>query len=266
MKISKPSLLAIAVLAARGLVAAIAPAPLEAQEATPPVEPAAAVAPVSPVSPVAAVAPVVPTGGLWALEPQAAAEIEAIRKATAKYENVEVALAEGYIRDPSNLCVMAPVEDLPVQLGGMGVHFFRPDLLGITATGPLVEGDGTHTDFLQPAILLYVPDQTGALRFAGVENLVFEDAWRAAGHTGPPDFMGRQYWHRIDNPATTDIDEAHMFEPHYELHIWTELDNPSGIFTPYNPAVSCDHHDGPKTMAEAAAYMAAHAPPVANQP
>ncbi len=194
------------------------------------------------------------------MDAEAAAAIDAIRIATAKYADPEVALAEGYVRDPGNLCALPVQEGLPVQLGGMGIHFFRPDLLQITAMGPRVAGVGMHTDFMQPSVLIYFPDESGALKLGAVENLVFEGAWKEAGNASPPEFLGRQYWHRIDNPATPDFDEAHMFEPHYELHIWLHHDNPSGMFSPYNPAVSCDTHDGPKTMAEAMEYMAAHAP------
>ena len=46
-----------------------------------------------------------------------------------------------------------------------------------------------------------------------------------------------------DNPATA-IDEAHLFEPHYDRHVWLYRDNPNGIFAPFNPAVSCEHHRG----------------------
>ena len=190
--------------------------------------------------------------------------LEAVRAATAKYQDVEIALAEGYLRDPANLCALPAEEGLPVQLGAMGIHFFRPDLLQITAMEPRVDGTGIHTDFTQPSVLIYVPDETGALELGAVENLVFEKAWKAAGNSGPPEFQGRQYWHRIDNPATPDVDEAHMFEPHYELHVWLYEDNPSGMFSPYNPAASCDAHDGPKTMAEAVEYMKAHAPRAAE--
>jgi hypothetical protein len=196
------------------------------------------------------------------MDAETAASIEAIRQSTAKYQDVEVALAEGYVRDPGNLCALAEEEGLPSQLGAMGIHFFRPDLLALTAMAPRVDGAGVHTDFTQPSVLIYVPDETGALKLGAVENLVFEKPWKEAGNAGPPEFQGRQYWHRIDNPATLDVDEAHMFEPHYELHIWLYEDNPSGMFSPYNPRVSCDHHDGPRTMADAIAYMAAHAPPV----
>lgn len=197
------------------------------------------------------------------LDPGTRAALEEIRAATVKFQDPDVAIAEGYLRDPLNLCAHAADEDLPVQVGAMGVHFFRPDLLGITATQPRVNGNGTHTDFLQPSVLVYYPDETGALKLGAVENLVWEDAWRAAGNQGPPEFHGYQYWHRIDNPLTTHADEAHLFEPHYELHVWLYEENPAGVFAQFNPRVSCDHHQGPKTMAEA---MAQAGPPPAQNP
>lgn len=202
--------------------------------------------------------------GLDDLEPATKSALDEIRAATEKYQDVEVALADGYVRDPGNLCSMAAEEALPVQLGGMGVHFFRPDLLGLTGTAPRVTGAGTHTDFRQPAVLVYFPDETGSLKLGAVENLVWEEAWKAAGNRGAPEFHGYQYWYRIDNPATAEVDEAHMFDPHYELHVWLYEPNPAGIFSPYNPRVGCDHHDGPKTMAEAMAVMAAGAPAAEN--
>lgn len=198
------------------------------------------------------------------LDPETRAALVEIRAATEKYQDPEAALADGYLRDPTNLCAHAADEDLPAQLGGMGIHFFRPDLLGITATEPRVSGNGTHLDFLRPSVLVYVPDESGTLRLGAVENLVWEDAWKAAGNAGPPEFHGYQYWHRIDNPLTAHADEAHMFEPHYELHVWLYEENPAGIFAQHNPRVSCDHHDGPKTLAEAMARMSAD-PPAADR-
>lgn len=188
------------------------------------------------------------------------AALEEIRAATQKYQDPETALADGYIREPMNLCAQAGDEDLPPHVGAMGIHYFRPDLLGITATEPRVNGDGTHTDFMTPAILVYHTTADGSLKLGAVENLVWERAWKEAGNNAPPDFHGFQYFHRIDNPVTSYADEAHLFEPHYELHVWLYEENPAGIFAQFNPRVSCDHHDGPKTMAEAMAQMQAAAP------
>ena len=167
-----------------------------------------------------------------------AAEVAAIRAATEKYEDIAVALAEGYLPHP--VCMVAGMEGKPRQLGAMGVHYFRPDLLGITTEQPRVNGTGTHTDFTTPAILMYEPQADGSMVLAGIENLIWAQAWKDAGNEGPPEYHGSQYYLTIDNPAT-ELDEAHGFEPHYELHWWLYRDNPSGQFSPYNPAVSCEH-------------------------
>lgn len=171
-----------------------------------------------------------------------AARLDAIRTATERFKDVNVALKEGYIRDPMDMCVTAPVEGQPAQLGAMGVHFIRPDLLKITGTTPRVAGDGTNTDFSTPGVLVYEPQKDGSLRLGAIENLVFVDAWRAAGHTALPEFEGIQYYRMWDNPATTDVDEAHGFVPHYELHVWLYRDNPNGMFAPFNSDVSCQYH------------------------
>lgn len=189
------------------------------------------------------------------------AAIPALREATARFRDVEVALAEGYVRDPMNLCVTAPFEGYPSQLGGMGIHFFRPDLLGLTATEPRVAGTGTHTDFSRPSVLVYFPDEQGTLHLGAIENLVFKQGWEEAGNSGPPEFHGHQYWSLADNPTTPDVDEAHMFEPHYELHLWIHEENPLGPTFPFNPNVSCAGHDGPTTLAEGMEWAKAHGPP-----
>ena len=87
-----------------------------------------------------------------------------VRHLTERFRNVTVALAEGYIRDPSNMCETAEMMGRPAALGAMGIHYFRPDLLGITCPpSPRVSGTGTHTDFRQPSILLYEPNADGSL-------------------------------------------------------------------------------------------------------
>lgn len=68
----------------------------------------------------------------------------------------------------------------------------------------------------------------------------------AAGHDAPPSFHGVPYDRMVDDPET-DVDEAHMFAPHYDRHVWVYRENPRGVFTPFNPAVSCAHHRGATT-------------------
>jgi hypothetical protein len=168
-------------------------------------------------------------------------DLAAVRAATERFKDVKQALAEGYLRDPSSMCETAEMMGLRSK-GAMGIHYFRPDLLGITQPPhPRVDGNGTHTDFTKPAILIYEPQADGSLQLVAVENLVFEKAWKAAGHTAPPSFQGVQFDHMVDDPATK-TDEAHMFEPHYDRHVWVYRDNPNGVFAQFNPNVSCAAH------------------------
>ena len=165
-----------------------------------------------------------------------------VRHLTERFRDVNVALAEGYIRDPFDMCETAEMMGRPAALGAMGIHFFRPDLLGITQPpSPRVSGTGTHTDFRRPSILIYEPKTDGSLELVAVENLVFADAWRAAGHTERPTCQGVPYDAMADDPKTTP-DEAHMFEPHFDRHVWIYRENPNGVFTPLNPAVTCEAH------------------------
>ena len=167
-----------------------------------------------------------------------------MREATERYRDVEAALQDGYIRDPFDLCDTAEMMGRPADLGAMGIHYARPDLLGIAGPpDPRVNGTGTHTDFLSPSVLIYEPQADGSLELVAVENLAFMGAWHEAGNLGRPTFHGVPYDSMADDPAT-DLDEAHMFEPHYDRHVWLYRDNPNGLFAPFNPNVTCEHHKG----------------------
>jgi len=164
--------------------------------------------------------------------------MDAIRAATAKYQDIKVALAEGYIPDPSGACVSAAAEGLPPELGAMGIHYLNPGLLGLAPPGGRVSGNGLVTDFTTPSVLLYEPQVDGSLKLLGVENLIFQAAWKEAGYMAPPSY-GDQVWDTMADMSGTGGDEAHGFEPHYDLHVWTERENPAGPFVAFNPAASC---------------------------
>ena len=161
--------------------------------------------------------------------------LEEVRKLTERFRDVDTALAEGYLRDPFDLCDTAEMMGRPAADGAMGVHYFRPDLLGITAP---------------PS-----PQADGSMELVAVENLVFAHAWSAAGNAERPTFHGVPYDSMKDDP-TTATDEAHMFEPHFDRHVWIYRDNPNGVFAPFNPSVSCEHHHGPRNHHDAHATHA----------
>ena len=168
-------------------------------------------------------------------------QIAAVKAATEKYMDVNVALAEGFIPDPSGACVSAAEEGLPPEWGAMGIHYLNMAKLKISGGEPRVAGAGTHTDFMAPAILLYEPQADGSLELIAVENLVFQEAWAAEGNTEPPMFAGK-IWDTMADDMATGGDEAHGFEPHFDRHIWAFRDNPAGVFVPFNASVSCEHH------------------------
>lgn len=162
-----------------------------------------------------------------------------IRAATEPFRHLDAALAAGYIL-PADMCDTAEMMGKPAAMGAMGIHYIRPDLLGISAPpNPRVDGTGTYTDFSMPAVLIYEPKADGSRELVAVENLVFAKAWAEAGHSEPPTFHGQSWDYMVDDPAT-ELDEAHGFEPHYDRHVWLYRENPNGVFAQYNPAVSCD--------------------------
>ncbi len=167
-----------------------------------------------------------------------------VKAGAERFRDVKVAIAEGYTTDDK--CVTAEMLGHPSSLGTMGLHYVRRDLLGLPdkkAAGR-VRGTGTHTDFRNPAMLVYEPQADGSLALIAVENLVFASAWHeGAGNKNPPAFHGKPYELLKDDPATK-LDEAHNYEPHYERHVWVFRDNPNGVFSPFSPAATCRHHKG----------------------
>ena len=171
-----------------------------------------------------------------------AAEIEKVRLASQRFNDVKVALAEGYVPAPPGDCISAAHEGLPAKLGSMGIHYINPKMLKISATEPRVDGNSTHTDFMKPAMLLYEPQADGSLALVGVENLVFINAWHAAGNQAPPQFAGR-IWDTMADNASTSQDEAHLFEPHHDQHVYfRKMANPKDQLNPFSPNVTCEHH------------------------
>jgi hypothetical protein len=186
------------------------------------------------------------------------AEVRAIAE---RYRDVNVAKAEGYTTD--NKCVTAEMLGFPAAMGTMGLHYVRRDMLGLPPKpappgGPRVSGSGTHTDFRKPAMLVYEPQADGSLELVAVENLVFASAWHdRLGHKQPPAFHGRPYELLSDKPETK-VDEAHGWVPHYERHVWVFRDNPNGVYSPFNPKVTCRHHKPPQPAAAPAAAAMGH--------
>jgi hypothetical protein len=138
--------------------------------------------------------------------------VETVRQATEGFKNVEAAEAVGY--GLFHGCVSGP------ERGAMGIHYVNGDLVG----------DG-EIDASQPEALIYEL-RDGRLRLVGVEYVVIAEAWDAA-HETPPTLMG-QVFHYVGAP------NRYRIPAFYELHVWAWKQNPNGMFTDWNPRVSCE--------------------------
>lgn len=177
--------------------------------------------------------------------------LEEVKALAEKYRDVNVAKAEGYTTDKK--CTTAPLLGFPAEMGDMGLHYVRRDLLGLprkpTPPGSgRVHGTGTYTDFRKPAMLVYEPQPDGSLELVAVENLVFASAWHDKFGREPPSYRGTSYVLLKDKPKTK-VDEAHGWEPHYELHLWVFRNNPNGMYAEFNPRVTCKYNQPPQQTA-----------------
>lgn len=135
--------------------------------------------------------------------------LQALRQATAPYQDVAMAQAAGYhLVDGLDHCFA----NEPV--GAMGFHYIDTTHLDLTL------------DPLHPEAMVYAPQADGTLTLGAVEFIVPAEAWDSAGHSEPPMLFDR---HLHLNPALGV----------YVLHAWIWLDNDRGVFEDWNPDVTC---------------------------
>jgi hypothetical protein len=139
-------------------------------------------------------------------------DLAAIRNATQRFQDVNVAEEEGYSQFLG--CVSGS------NGGAMGIHFANGDLVDDPALDPLM-----------PEVLIYEPNGD-RLTLVGMEYVVIAEAWHANNEM-PPVMMGQSF-HYAPSP------NRYGMPPHYQLHIWAWRHNTNGTFADWNPQVSCD--------------------------
>ena len=157
-----------------------------------------------------------------------ASQIAQLRRLVAPFHDFDAAVRAGWSA-PITPCLKAG--DLPSTpgSGAMGLHWGNLAYIQ----------DGGVVNLLQPELLLYEPEKNGKLRFVGVEYIVpFTDHPATAA---PPTLLGQEF---------AQVPEFGV----WGLHIWAGRHNSSGIFSPWNPKVSCqfagaqaasaEHHHG----------------------
>ena len=129
--------------------------------------------------------------------------LNAVRAATARFHSTTQAIMAGY--EPDDHCVSVP------GLGGMGYHWANLSLVD-----PVF-------DPLKPEVVLYATGPSGNLRLVALEYVVID-----VGQPAP--MFGDQAF---------DVGGAPVPVPHWTLHVWLYENNPSGMFAPFNPNITC---------------------------
>lgn len=140
-----------------------------------------------------------------------------VRDATVGFNDPAAALAAGYdlLTDSSDIaCIDQPGD------GTMGIHYVK---------GALVQS--AKIDAARPQALVYERTPDGRLQLAAVEYVVLKADWDAA-HPTPPSLFGQEF---MQTPG----ENRYGLPPFYSLHAWVWKDNPSGMFSMWNPSVSC---------------------------
>lgn len=136
--------------------------------------------------------------------------VERVREVTARFADVDAAVAEGYEPIP---CVSGSGG------GAMGIHYVNSNYL---------TEDGNTLDLSKPEAVMYEPQADGSLVLLGVEYITFEGPASLEGHLlhyrGSPNRYG--------------------LGPYYELHVWAHRKNPAGPFVGMNKSVTCEFANG----------------------
>ncbi len=127
-------------------------------------------------------------------------EVEQVTDATSKYLEFQAAETDGLI-------------DVSGFVPNMGHHYLNPGLV-----------DGTF-ELEKPEIILYAPNADGDMEMVAVEYAIVPDDPNNPGEA-PEGFTGDE-----------DIWHFNEMIGQWQLHVWTVLPNPDGIFAMFNPEV-----------------------------
>jgi hypothetical protein len=144
--------------------------------------------------------------------------LKKVRDATERFQNVEVAEADGY-----QLLFGCVSGD---SAGAMGLHYVNMDLVN--------KGE---VKLNHPQIVIYEPTSDGRVRLTGADYLILAQGWDQNHPGNPPQLMG-QLFHLFDAPNRFGLPAF------YTLHVWAWKDNPNGAFVNWHPNVSCESFTG----------------------
>lgn len=140
------------------------------------------------------------------------AGIKAARKATARFNSFNQAQKAGYIKQFPVGCAVDPD-----GTGAQAYHYMNENLVD------------TKIELERPELLMYEPQRNGSLELVGLDYVAPRDP-DLKGADRPLPLLGMQFMEVNVQGATV-----------WALHIWAWRPNILGVFTPWNPAVSCQY-------------------------
>ncbi len=151
-------------------------------------------------------------------------ELREVRAAVAHYHSFKQAENEGYSVAGEGCVASPPAPPAPSGGGTMGIHAVNMTLIDDPAIDPL-----------RPEMLMYAPKPNGKLELVGVEY------FRRAADQNPADGLDQSDKPSLFGRTFDGIMPGHApwHGWHYDLHAWVAEANPSGVFAPFNPAISC---------------------------
>jgi hypothetical protein len=156
-------------------------------------------------------------------------DLVAAKIATGRFHSLAVAGHAGYGLPPAGVPLHECISN--GSAGAMGFHYINGSLLDTTL------------DPRKPEALVYAPDRNGKLHLAALEFVVFQGAWAAERVKNPslpemPELFGQSLM-PVDKAPGHGDNTVFDIPPFFMLHVWLWNSNPSGLFNPWNPSVSC---------------------------
>jgi hypothetical protein len=154
-------------------------------------------------------------------------DVAAARIATASFHDFAAAQAAGYVGLVADLQGITCI-DSSTGAGAMGVHYLNPTLAP-ELFDPTV---AAAVDASTPELLVYAPGPDGSKRLVALEYLALKDNWDANHGGVAPSLFGQTF-------NSTPAGNRYGLPAFYSLHAWIWDPNPTDLFAPYNPRVTC---------------------------
>jgi len=161
-----------------------------------------------------------------AAESEGNPDVVAARVATASLHEMSAANAAGYVVRVADTQGLTCIAD-PGGAGAMGVHYLNPGQIPELFDPSAAASVNAST----PELLVFAPGADGTQRLVALEYLTIKASWDAQ-HAGPPSLFGQPF-------NQTPAGNRFGLPAFYSLHAWVWDANPTNLFAPWNPRVTC---------------------------